>query len=220
MSIFFYSLYTLAYLGFMAWAIKIWVRTRRVGTFFAALVVFGLFYDNLILSIGGLIGVGEMLYGLSYPRFAFHQLFLPWIMVAAFEQVRLAGHPWARRRAAQAAVWAAAGVVMLMGVATRLYGLRIEPEVLDGVTRYSAVGLSGPPVVSIVSIFFAGVMGLLLWRQTGWPWNLVAAVLVFVGEGIPLEMARRVIGSGVELLFMAAILTVEMRLSRAKRNLK
>jgi hypothetical protein len=76
---------------------------------------------------------------------------------------------------------------------------------MDGVLRYVATNVSGPPIVSIVSIGFAGVMGIFLWRHAGWPWLTITALLVFIGEGIPSEAIRRVLGSGAEVLFMLVV---------------
>jgi hypothetical protein len=67
----------------------------------------------------------------------------------------------------------------------------------------------GPPLVSILSIGFVGVVGLLLWRRNGWPWEFLATVLVFLGEGIPVEWVRRGLGSALELLFLAIMLATD-----------
>jgi len=90
-----------------------------------------------------------------------------------------------------------------------LVSLSLEPVVMDGVTRYVAVGVQGPPLVSILSIGFVGIVGLLLWRRNGWPWEFLAALLVFVGEGIPIEWGRRIFGSGLEVLFLVAMLATD-----------
>jgi hypothetical protein len=94
-------------------------------------------------------------------------------------------------------------------VLTRLVGLELEAEVMDGVTRYAAVATVGPPLVSILSIGFVGAVGFLLWRRNGWPWEFWAAVLVFVGEGVPIEWVRRGLGSGFEVLFLAVMLATD-----------
>lgn len=216
MSTLFYTLYTLGYLALIVWAGRIFWRTRRVGTLFLILVLFGLIYDNLILSIGNLVGFGPVLQALSWPRFILHQLFLPWIMVSAFEQVRLAGHPWAQRKNRWVSVWIGSAMIMMNGILTRLVNLQLEPVVLDGVNRYAAANVSGPPVVSIVSIAFVGIMGFLLWKRTGWVWTWPIVILVFIIEGVPLEAVRRLFGSGVELLLMISLLIPESRLTSAK----
>jgi hypothetical protein len=178
------------------------------------LVALGVAYDNLILSLGNTLGVGPPLLALSVPRFVLHQLILPWLIFAAYEQAKVAGHPWANHRAAGWLALASTLLVIVLGVLTRLLPMELEATVLDGVTRYVAVGTVGPPLVSILSIGFVGIVGLLLWRRNGWPWEFLASVLVFVGEGVPIEWMRRGLGSGLELLFLATMLVTDRWLNR------
>ena len=209
MSIILYSVYTLANLALVIWGIAVWRRTRRVGTLLIVLVAIGVAYDNLILSLGNTLGAGSLLHGLSTPRFVLHQLILPWLIYAGYEQARVAGHRRANHRASGWVVLVLTLLLILAGVLTRLVGLELEAEVMDGVTRYVAVGTVGPPLVSILSIGFVGVVGFLLWRRNGWPWEFLAAVLVFVGEGVPVEWVRRGLGSGFEVLFLAVMLATD-----------
>jgi hypothetical protein len=209
LSIILYSLYTVAHLILAAWGIIVWRHTRRIGTLLIVLVALGVAYDNLILSLGNVLGSGALLLGFSVPRFVLHQLVLPWLIVSAFEQAKVAGHGWANRSASRGIILALTVVVIALGVLTRLVPLELEPQIMDGVTRYIAVGTVGPPLVSIVSIGFVGIVGLSLWRKEGWSWEFLATVLVFVGEGIPVEWVRRGLGSGLEVLFIAAMLATD-----------
>ena len=158
MSVLLYALYALANLILVGWGIAVWRHTRRVGTLLIILVTFGVFYDNLILSLGNALGVGSLLLGLSVPRFVLHQLLLPWLIYAAYEQARAAGHRWANQRWSAWIALALTLVVIAFGVLTRLVPLKLEPEVMAGVTRYVAVGTVGPPLVSILSIGFVGIV--------------------------------------------------------------
>jgi hypothetical protein len=153
--------------------------------------------------------VGPLLLGLSIPRFVLHQLILPWLIYAADEQAKVAGHRWAVRRASGWMVLAATLVVVALGVLTRVIPLELEAAVMDGVTRYVTVWTVGPPLVSILSIGFVGIVGLLLWRRNGWPWEFLASLLVLVGEGVPVEWVRRMLGSGFEVLLLAAMLAAD-----------
>jgi hypothetical protein len=209
MSSLLYPLYTLANLGLAIWGFMIWRRNRRAGTLLLVVITAGLVYDNLILSVGNSFGSGPTLEALSIPRFVLHQLLLPWAIFTGFQQARLAGHRWACRP--RAGWWAAglAGAVMLAGVATRLIGLDLSPEVLDGVTRYVATGTVGPPIVSIIAIGFLGVVGAMLWRSHRWPWQILVVVLVFIAEGFPDESIRRGLGSAIEVLLIAVVFRTE-----------
>jgi hypothetical protein len=209
MSIVLYAVYALANLALVVWGFAVWRRSRRIGTFLITLVTLGVAYDNLILALGNTLGAGSLLLRLSIPRFVLHQLILPWLIYAAYEQARVAGHAWANRRASKWVVLASTLLVIVLGVVTRLVPLRLEATVMDGVTRYVASGTVGPPLVSILSIGFVGLVGLLLWRRNDWPWEFWAALLVFLGEAVPIEWVRRGVGSGLEVLFLAVMLATD-----------
>ena len=211
MSRYLYALYTLVNLGILVWSLVLWLRSHRVSAMIITLISFGLVYDNFILTLGSFLSGGPVLYALSLPRFALHQLVLPWLIWASFDQARRANHAWTSGKQTTGIILALCLVVVLLGVATRLLPLDLQLETMDGVTRYFNRGASGPPIVSIVSIGFAGMIGWIFWQKNGWPWLFLTAVLVFLGEGIPLEMIRRVLGSGAEVLFMTALLLTEQR---------
>ncbi len=97
MSIYLYSLYTVAYAGLLVYGARLWLRQQHVSTLLLLVVTFGVFYDNLILTLGNWVGAGALLHALSLPRFVLHQLALPWIIYAAYDQARQAGQGWAQR---------------------------------------------------------------------------------------------------------------------------
>lgn len=212
MSIYLYGFYTLAYLVLLGYGALLWRRQRRISTLLLLAVTFGVFYDNLILTLGNQFEPGAPLHALSVPRFVLHQVVLPWILYAAYAQARQAGQSWVQKPALGWGAILLSALVMIAGVATRLWGLHLEPEVMDGVLRYVAVGVSGPPIVSIVSIGIVGVGGLAFWRQNRWPWIFLSAVAVFIGETLPDESLRRAVGSALEVVFMAVLFVTQQRL--------
>jgi hypothetical protein len=52
------------------------------------------------------------------------------------------------------------------------------------------------------------------------PRLFLTAAAVFISEGVPLELVRRVVGSGMEVLFMAALLMTDMRLETLRSVLE
>jgi hypothetical protein len=211
MSIILYSVYTVFNLALLVWALSVWRRTRRAGTLMIAAVTFGLTYDNLILTLGRVLEGGSLLYWLSIPRFVLHQIILPWLIWAVFDEVRVAGHPWAQGIVAKRVIAGLCLVVLLLGILTGIVPMDLQLVEMDGIQRYMNKGTVGPPIVSILSIGFAGVMGILLWKKNHWPWVFLTAAMVFILEGIPVEFVRRVAGSGAEVLFIIALLITEQR---------
>lgn len=209
MSFYLYSIYTILNLVLMVWGIYIWQRKKDLKTFLIIAISFGLVYDNAILSLGGFLRGGELLYYLSLPRFILHQVVLPGVIWATFEQVRLAGLPWAQGITANRIVIGLSISVIILGILTRILPLDLQLVEMGGINRYINQGVSGPPIVSIISIGFAAVMGVFLWKKIQWPWVFLTAVLVFIGEGIPIELIRRVAGSGAEVLFIISLLMTE-----------
>jgi hypothetical protein len=214
MGVWIYPLYMLLYLGLLVYgARRVYPRLRQVSTVLIWLVALGVFYDNLILSIGGLIGAGARLEGLSWPRFYLHQLVLPLIIPAAYLQAQRSGQRWAQPPAARWTVLLFTAATITLGILTRLIPMSLQPEIIDGVLRYTASGISGPPLVSLLSIGFALVMGALHWRRNGWPWLFWVSLAVFIVEGLPVQAVRLLLGSGIELLFMWVILRNEFNTS-------
>jgi hypothetical protein len=218
MSVIVYGLYTSLNLVLFIYGLILWQRDHRMGTFLIAVVTFGLVYDNTILMLGVVLEGGPLLYTLSLPRFYLHQLALPWIIWASYLQVRSLGHDWDQRVLVSRAVLSLTILTLLLGVLSRLVPMDLQLVEMGGLRRYMDKGASGPPIVSVVSIGFAGVMGIQLWRRNGWPWVLLSAILVFISEGFPSELIRRVIGSGAEVLFIVALLRTERFISETKQN--
>lgn len=210
MSLLLYAVYALSHFCLLSWGIIIWRRFRFISSLIFAAILFGLFYDNIILALGNAVGPGETLHALSVARFVLHQLILPWLILGAAQQLARAEG----RQSHRPQLWAVglSALVMAAGIATRVVPLSLEAQVMDGVNRYVAVGTVGPPIVSIVSVGFAGFTGFLLWRRHQWPWVFVTVILAFIAEGIPVEAIRRVFGSGFEVLLMAALLETDRRL--------
>ncbi|MCA9920016.1 MAG: hypothetical protein KC445_18795, partial [Anaerolineales bacterium] len=156
---------------------------------------------------------------LSWPRFILHQLVLPWMILAAYDQARLTGAGWTKWQWGRGTAVLLSILVMIAGILTRLVPVALEPELMDGVVRYVARNVSGPPIVSIVSIGLVGVMGISWWRQKQWPWLTLIVILVFIGEGYPSEAVRRVVGSGLEavLMWLLYLTTVRFWLPQAQQ---
>ncbi|WP_295454646.1 hypothetical protein [uncultured Thiodictyon sp.] len=211
MSIVLHALYALCALGLLVWATASWSRRRSVGRLAIGLVLVGLFWDNLVLSLGNVLGPGPLLHALSLPRFWLHQLVLPWILVTAVEQAADGGAGWAKAKQAMPLAVLGAATLMGIGILTKLVGLELTPAILDGVECYVAVSSAGPPIVGIVAVGSVGIMSFLAAKTSGWHWTWALALLVFIVEAVPVAAFRRGVGPALEILFMASLIAFTLR---------
>ncbi|GAB4495813.1 MAG: hypothetical protein OHK0052_04260 [Anaerolineales bacterium] len=187
-------------------------RTRHLGTLLSLLVLTALAYDNLILFLGNFVGAGSTLHALSVPRFLLHNLLTPLLVVVAVWQARLAGLAFALRPNALRWAWGAALSLSVLGILTKFVGLQLQPETLDGLLRYTAIAPKGPPLGTLLSVLFAGIIGGFIWRKTGWFWLALTVIGVFAVEIIiGVRGARLLAGSGFEVLLMWAFLAGDNR---------
>lgn len=200
MSAYLFPAYVLFHVGTFSWCVYLAARYRAPGAAVTALIVGGLIYDNLIVSLGALIGPGWTLQALSWPRFALHALLTPFLMIAATQIAVSGGVRWAASRRWTFIVWFLVVAMAAIGAFEGLIGLETVPACFDGVLRYTAnlypshfcsenqvaVRGSGPPIPSIVGNIVTLVVGFSLWRASGWPWLLLGALVMFAAAAVPI----------------------------------
>jgi hypothetical protein len=208
----FYLIYALFFVGLLGWGGAAYARSHRAGTLLLAMLAGGLLYDNGVLALGGMLGKGALLYALSLARFGLYLLLLPWMGYAVYEQLRAAGVRWARRRWSRGAALGLSAVISLVGALTRLPGLRLEPAVMDGVTRYVDVGPSSSPWVSLASLLVVATLGVFYGVKKKWPWTSLAALLLLGAQAIRDPAMSRLLGSALEIVLVSVLLLAETRL--------
>lgn len=210
-----YPLYTIAHIALLVWGVRLWPRSRSLGLGLLLLVGAALVYDNLIIAIGRLLGEGALLETLNWPRFLFHALFTPLLLVTAVNQAGRAGVGWAGSQVGQAAAWLTALGLILFGLWHDIVGMTLSPVTYGGTLRYVSEG-SGPPIPAIITIIIIIVVGVFIWRPLRWPWMFVGALVMFVGAAIPASRVGPAVGSGVEIALLAGLLATERRLMQER----
>jgi len=221
-----FSAYALAHLAMFVWLLRMLRAGATPGAAIVALVAAGLTYDNGMIALGSAIGIGPLLETLSWPRFALHAAFTPFIMVAAWQMARAAGIAWALNARACAVLWLLVAAMVAYGVFFDLLGLDVQPACLGDTLRYSSstpapqfcspdqVQLPGhgPPVPSIVTVIICLIVGGGLWRRAGWPWLFAAALAMFIAAGIPQSQTGPVFGNGGEVMLQAGFTITAWRI--------
>jgi hypothetical protein len=176
------------------------------------LLMIGLLYDNGMCSIGFLIGEGDLLKGLSIPRFALHVLVTPLICVLSLLFARGAGVPAALSRQASWVVWVLAVFLMAVGFFQELAPMDFVARTRFGVLTYTH-SKSMPPIAAIVANFFSIAAAFFIWRKTDWPVLLITSLSMLLLGGIPHKFFGLLPGNAGEIIFMAGFMLALKRLT-------
>ena len=162
---------------------RLYKENLSIYTAIAMITVFGIFYDNFIISIGQFIGEGDFLYQLNAVRFVVHGIVTPlmimfgWGMAVGYEL------SWHKK---QWIFWGFAGltaVFVALGFYEEVITLSLAPEWDGEILRYTHTVSSGPPLASIVVIIVNIVVGGFLWRQKGQSALCICSILMFIFAG-------------------------------------
>lgn len=227
-----YPVFTLAHVLLLIWGLRLYQRSKSWGLLFVILITVGLIYDNLIIAIGSAIGVGSLLETLSLPRYIIHAGLTPLLFMAAYEIASRAGVDWLNNKTRHSVAWAITLVLIVMGFGMGVISAHFKPACYDGTLRYaervSEAQLCSnvqytetelnerglPPIAAILTIVLVGIFSILIGRKTGWWWLLAGAIIMFVGAAIPVSRFGPAIGSGVEIVLIAAMLFTERHLQK------
>lgn len=167
---------------FLVWQVSKMKRDNYV--LLLLLVLGGLFYDTLIIGIGKFVGEGDLLKTLNAGRFYVHALLTPTMMIFGFGVLRKAGVKWAQSRTAHIILCVITTLLIGLGAYSDILQLDLQTKVVADVLRYTNEGgIKGPPLPAILSIIFLIVAGISLWRNTGWMWLAIGAVVMFIAAG-------------------------------------
>lgn len=199
--------YFAAYLVLLIWGIRLanqhgWNTLSNM----LLLVIVGLVYDNAVLALGRFIGEGNLLEGLSYPRFYMHALFTPLLVLFSLSTLKRAGIQWAFKK------WVGA-IFYLITLSLILYELFIEVRGLSlsanweyGVLSYSnAEASSGVPLMVVMVSIVLIISSLFVWRKQKWIWFFVATVIMFLGNAFPISLSSAAITNAFELILIVGL---------------
>ena len=148
------------------------------------LVLAGLFYDTLVIGIGKFIGEGDLLKTLNAGRFYVHALLTPVMMIFGFGVLRKAGVKWAQGKTAHIVLCVITTLLIGLGAYSDILQLDLQTKTVADTLRYvNEGGIKGPPLPAILTIIFLIVAGISLWRNTGWKWLAIGAIIMFVAAG-------------------------------------
>ncbi|MGF2036739.1 MAG: hypothetical protein RMZ43_015735 [Nostoc sp. CmiVER01] len=187
-----------------------WQQSTSLAMIVLPIVLVSISYDNIILSIGSLIGEGELLKTLSMLRFLLHYLVVPLFIVIGVELAHRAGANWANT-VVRILSWVIALGLTAIDIITRYTGLQLVPIEFAGILRYHVANLSGPPIITIVVNLFVVLIGIGIWFRLKWPWLFVGTLVSLIGNAMPSYAVGTLAGSCSELVMAISLLLTEER---------
>lgn len=192
----------------ISWAIYRWRQSTSLAMIILPIVLASISYDNFILSIGSLIGEGEVLKTLSTIRFFLHYLVVPLFIVIGVELAHRAGAGWANN-VVRILSWVIALGLAAIDVASNYIGLELVPVQFMGILRYHVANSSGLPIITIVVNLFVLLIGIGIWIRQKWWWLFVGTLVALVGNAIPSSLVGTLAGSTSEFLMAISLLLTE-----------
>ncbi len=178
------------------------------------LVLAGLFYDTLVIGIGKFIGEGDLLKTLNAGRFYVHALLTPAMMIFGFGVLRKAGVKWAQGKTAHIVLCVITTLLIGLGAYSDILQLDLQTKTVADTLRYvNEGGIKGPPLPAILTIIFLIVAGISLWRNTGWMWLAIGAILMFIAAGAGMGDMFYIGNLGEVILGFANVATAKKFLS-------
>jgi len=209
MATFLYPIYTVANFGLAIWGINLFQQAPRMSTILLIVVLTGMIYDNLIISVGHLIDEGTLLESLNRLRFLFHNLFVPLLVVIAVRLAYDAGVVWASNPIMSYGCWAIALGLIAFGLVSSFLSLELAPTSFGGTLRYKPKSC-GVPIVPILTAVLVAVIGFYIWRETQCPWMFVGTLVMLCGNALPGSIFGPVVSSAVDVVFILAFLATEL----------
>jgi len=207
-----YSLYTVIFIVLTGWSFRVWRQSKSIGTLMVVLVNAAMIYENGILAVGVLIGHGSLLEALSWGRFIGYAVFPAFLVISALDLAKRSGAQFAARRNVWIGAWVFVFALIAFALLVEVIGRQLEPRELNGVIRYMWANKGVPPLgVILMNISLIG-FGVVVWRKAHSPILLLGAIFLLVGDGI--AAGRYVLGSGIEMIFMIALLAAEIWMLR------
>ena len=223
-----YGLFALAHLLLTYWLYRIYKGTGVAIALALLIPQFGLVYDNGIVAIGQLIGFGEALKALNWPRFWIHWIFGAWLIIGAGAVLRLADFQWAKPKWVMATFCLL--TVALIGYDLKLFWTTsLYPVCELDLVRYSTASKIGKlcspdqpivksefPLASATACLVVIFAGAVLMIRRKFPWMFLGGVVMFFAATPPLMKLK--LDQLGEILITGGVIWAIARFAPQRRN--
>lgn len=203
-----FAAFAAAYMLLAAWGVSMVARRRRlIPSDLALLVVVGLVYDNAVISLGTIIGEGDLLEMLNAGRYWLHAFVTPLLVLVGWHVLVRADERGMRSVAARVVAVVLAAALIAYEVVVGAVAMELVPRSEYGALTYANDNApDGPPVMVLIVAAVLLVAGVSIAIRQRWPWLLVGTVLMVIGSAIPLPMESGAVTNAFELLLLISVL--------------
>ena len=213
----------------LVWALKLCRQYPSNALFLATVPLFLLWFDNLTIGLGRIIGEGSSLKALNTVRFIGHYALLPMTFIAIGAMARQAGFNWAKPKVVMAAfcllatyfivydLWLFAGATFYPScfADTLRYTTHIteytacSPDALVG----SGSRIAPIPAITLFNMLF--VFGIVLWIKIGWKWLTIGTAVSMAFFAVPYSSTGGIVGNVGEPIISIVIIATAAHISRS-----
>lgn len=153
-------------------------KTGNMLYLLSGLITFGLFYDALILALGGVMTEGALLMTLSRVRFVSHGALIPLIFAICAYALDL-------KKIALKVVWIFTGILVVLGIAEG-FAVELVVKNVANIVRYaSGDGTPGwadavSSVLSYGTVIPLMIVGIIVWVKQKTPTLFLSGFLMFL----------------------------------------
>jgi hypothetical protein len=211
MEAFLYPLITVLCVWLLVWSFRFFRESQFWGTSWTLFIILSLVYDNLILSLGKVIGTGDLLEMLSLVRYLLHVLLTPTLVFVSLDILRRIHVEWSEYMSTHILFHAYTFALTVLGVFTEILWINLEPVESGGVVFYVSTDhhFSFVTMLIIFPLLLAGVM---VWRRLRWPVLLLGVLQFAIGVFASAWLDRLILKALCECVLMWCLVMTEQRL--------
>jgi hypothetical protein len=208
-----YPAITCIYFLLSIFAFRLFRESSLWGTLWTLFILFTLFFDSLVLSLGNLLGEGAVLEVLSQIRLLLYVLLFPTLIFVSRDQLRKIHVPWMEHYYVRISFHIYTAIVTVIGILVHYQWILLVPVDENGIFRYEAAEQVFPwqSLLGILSLLWAGWI---YWKRINWSLLFMGAAISMFGVIVGYYVDAIAIRSISELILMGTTLLTDYRMKQ------
>lgn len=223
-----YLLIALVDIAVLIWAARLCLRYRTNGLIFASFPLLLVWFDNVVIGLGSMLGEGSLLMGMNAVRFVAHFISLPMSFIAIGAMAREAEFQWAQPKWVMGLFCALTTFFILYDL-WQFSSATLYPACFADTLRYTTniteftacspaadigAGKLIAPTPAIMLTVAVIVFGICLWITIGWRWLAIFAIGSMAFFAVPLGPTGGILANVGEPIFVGAIVATAAHIAR------